>query len=156
MRTALYRHFAADGALLYVGISRMPSARLAAHMDGSHWAEQIARVEIEWFGSRVAAARAEYFAIQSEAPRHNIRHSATVSCDDLSSIAGLIDAWPTRKALAEKIGANPESVHKWAASNRIPSDWQAAVIRAAQAMGLAHVTGDWMVSHHERLERGAA
>lgn len=67
-----------------------------------------------------------------------------------SPIRDLIDAWPTRKALAEQIGANVEAVHKWAASNRIPSDWQAAVVTAAQARGLGHVTGDWMVAQHAR------
>jgi hypothetical protein len=67
-----------------------------------------------------------------------------------SHIKDLIDTWPTRKALAEQIGANVDAVHKWAATNRIPSDWQARVIKAAQACGLTHVTGDWMVAQHDK------
>ena len=67
-----------------------------------------------------------------------------------SHIKDLIDTWPTRKALAEQIGANVDAVHKWAATNRIPSDWQARVIKAAQACGLAYVTGDWMVAQHDK------
>jgi hypothetical protein len=71
-------------------------------------------------------------------------------------IRDLIDTWPTRKALAEQIGANPEAVHKWAASGRIPSDWQAAVVIAARDLqGLEHVTADWMLEKHRR-EAGAA
>ena len=67
-----------------------------------------------------------------------------------SSIRELIDAWPTRKALADEIGANVEAVHKWAASNRIPSDWQSAVIDAASRLGLDGINGDWMVHQHAR------
>ena len=67
-----------------------------------------------------------------------------------SSIRELIDTWPTRKALADEIGANVEAVHKWAAANRIPSDWQAAVIVAALRIGMNDINGDWMVQHHAR------
>ncbi len=69
-------------------------------------------------------------------------------------IRNLIDTWPTRKALAEQIGANPDAVHKWAASGRIPSDWQAAVVIAARDNGLDHITAEWMLEQHRR-EAGA-
>ena len=65
-------------------------------------------------------------------------------------IRALIDTWPTRKALADEIGASPDAVHKWAASGRIPSDWQAAVVIAARNNGLHHVNGDWMIERHQR------
>lgn len=70
-------------------------------------------------------------------------------------IKTLIDTWPTRKALAEVIGANVDAVHKWAATGRIPSDWQAAVVTAARDYGLSHVTAEWMLEQHRR-EAGAA
>lgn len=66
------------------------------------------------------------------------------------AITDLIDTWKPRQLLADQIGANLAAVHKWAAANRIPSDWQAAVIRAAQANGMAEINGDWMVSVHSR------
>ncbi len=69
-------------------------------------------------------------------------------------IKNLIDTWPTRKALALQIGANPEAVHKWAASGRIPADWQASVVFAAQRKGLHHITAAWMLEQHRR-EAGA-
>ena len=65
-------------------------------------------------------------------------------------IRDLIDTWPTRKALADQIGATPDAVHKWAASGRIPSDWQAAVVVAARNNGHTHVNGDWMIERHQR------
>lgn len=75
--------------------------------------------------------------------------------EHISPIKKLIDEWPTRKALAEEIGANPEAVHKWAAAGRIPSDWQAAVVSAARNRGLDFITADWMLDQHRR-EAGAA
>jgi hypothetical protein len=69
--TSLYRHFAADGRLLYVGVSLHAVGRLCQHRDHSAWFTEIARVEIEQFPSRKAALDAEREAIQSEKPLHN-------------------------------------------------------------------------------------
>lgn len=72
-KTALYRHFDASGALLYVGVSLSAVTRLAQHRSGSPWYDSIARVEVEQFDSRQLALEAERKAIASERPRHNIR-----------------------------------------------------------------------------------
>lgn len=71
--THLYRHFDAEGALLYVGISLSAVNRLSQHKDCSHWFDDIARVDIETFPSRHEALRAEKAAILAENPRHNLR-----------------------------------------------------------------------------------
>lgn len=68
---AVYRHFAADGALLYVGCSINPFMRLRAHEWGATWAFDIVRVEIEWFPCEALALSAEQEAIATERPRHN-------------------------------------------------------------------------------------
>lgn len=73
--TYLYRHFAADGALLYVGISLSWPARTKAHVQGSTWFDQVARVEIEQFPTRDEALAAERDAIKSERPRFNVVHN---------------------------------------------------------------------------------
>jgi hypothetical protein len=70
--------------------------------------------------------------------------------NDSNHIRDLIDRWPTRKALADEVGANTASVHKWATTGRVPPRWQLAVIRAAQARGVAHVTAEWMIEVHAR------
>jgi hypothetical protein len=58
--THLYRHFAVDGTLLYVGVSLHTVVRLLAHReDGAAWFDKIARVEIEMFATRKAAEAAE-------------------------------------------------------------------------------------------------
>ena len=73
-KTALYRHFDADGVLLYVGISNSAMKRLDEHRAASHWSLDIARVELKWFETRDEALSAEREAIMNESPRHNIHH----------------------------------------------------------------------------------
>ena len=70
-------------------------------------------------------------------------------------ITVLIDRWPSRKALADEIGASEAQVHKWARFGRIPSEWQFPVMQAAKSHGFDHVTAEWMLEAHHR-ERGAA
>lgn len=75
-RTHLYRHYSADGALLYVGISLSAISRLGQHADHATWFDKISRVEITAFDTRDAALAAEREAIARERPVHNIQHSA--------------------------------------------------------------------------------
>jgi predicted GIY-YIG superfamily endonuclease len=74
-QTSLYRHFAADGSLLYVGISLSWPDRTKTHAQRSKWFEQVAKVEIERFTSRQAALDAEREAIKRERPQFNIVHN---------------------------------------------------------------------------------
>jgi hypothetical protein len=74
-RTALYRHFDAEGRLLYIGISVSVLNRLKEHHRGSHWSDNIRRVEVEYFSCQAEAAGAERDAILAEKPLHNIAHT---------------------------------------------------------------------------------
>jgi hypothetical protein len=67
--TQLYRHYDADGALLYVGISLYTVKRLIEHRERSPWFTSIARITVETFPSRDAALAAESAAIRTERPR---------------------------------------------------------------------------------------
>lgn len=69
-KISLYRHFDAQGRLLYVGISKNALARMEGHA-GSAWYAQIATVTIEHYNSRDSARRAEQEAITSERPAYN-------------------------------------------------------------------------------------
>ena len=73
--TNLYRHFDADGVLLYVGITRRINKRLAEHLRSSHWLGQVTQITIERFPSRDEAVIAERNAIVNEMPLFNIQHS---------------------------------------------------------------------------------
>lgn len=68
METELYRHFDADGRLLYVGISYDALVRLRQHKDRSAWFSRIASITIEKHATREAALAAEAEAINREKP----------------------------------------------------------------------------------------
>lgn len=67
----VYRCFAADGALLYIGSTRQYGPRMAAHAKNSHWWSQVADVTREPYPSMPAALAAERVAIRAEHPLHN-------------------------------------------------------------------------------------
>jgi hypothetical protein len=67
----LYRHFAADGSLLHVGIANSALRRLAEHHHNSRWYPFIKHVVIEAHPNMDAARIAESRAIAEENPRFN-------------------------------------------------------------------------------------
>ena len=75
--TFLYRHFDAEGVLLYVGVSNRWERRLKQHGKTSEWFDQITQVKIEKFLTRQDALDAETTAIQVEKPKHNIQKVRT-------------------------------------------------------------------------------
>ena len=81
--TQLYRHFDADGVLLYVGISANAMQRLAGHGSQSSWASRIARVEIENWPTREEALLAEQEAISAEGPLFNRIHRAPLTYTEI-------------------------------------------------------------------------
>lgn len=74
-KTAVYRHYDADGALLYVGLSRNPLKRWGQHKALALWFYDISRIEIQWFDSREEASDAEIRAVKSERPIFNTVHN---------------------------------------------------------------------------------
>lgn len=72
-KTALYRVFDADGALLYVGVGYDPDVRLRQHAATKAWWPEASRHAVTWLESRIAALRAEADAIRTEDPAYNIR-----------------------------------------------------------------------------------
>lgn len=71
----LYRHFDAEGRLLYIGVSLSAIGRLGEHKQNSDWFWMIARVEVTAYASRRTVLKAERLAIQREKPLHNIMHA---------------------------------------------------------------------------------
>lgn len=74
---ALYRFFASDGALLYVGISLNPGARWKSHRSDKPWWTEVANVSVEHYPNRTAVMDAEREAIKAERPRYNRVHNQT-------------------------------------------------------------------------------
>jgi hypothetical protein len=73
----LYRCYGPDEALLYVGITLDPAARLTTHNREKAWWSEVATIELEHFDSREAVEKAECVAIAQERPKYNVVHSLT-------------------------------------------------------------------------------
>jgi len=71
-KTYLYKATAADGELLYVGITSQTNVRMNAHVNNSQWHALMAGVEYFEFPDRDAATAAESEAIRSLRPRFNV------------------------------------------------------------------------------------
>jgi integrase/recombinase XerD len=67
----LYRLYATDETLLYVGISEQALARWDQHRQDKPWWLAVARVEIAHFPNRATARAAEAEAIKTEGPKYN-------------------------------------------------------------------------------------
>lgn len=86
----LYRHYDADEALLYVGMTREPERR-PYRREARPWLAASVRVDLEGPMSRVMALRSEEWAIEAEEPRHNVyRHNGAllalaIAYDDLTA-----------------------------------------------------------------------
>jgi predicted DNA-binding transcriptional regulator AlpA/predicted GIY-YIG superfamily endonuclease len=127
--TDLYRAFAADGSLLYVGISTDCLLRLRAHNKHSPWGRAFTRLEVGRFPDRQSALAAERTAIQNERPKYNIQHKA------YQDVAGRPhESFPphkpfdlrqktelaNRRELAGKLGVGTITVSNWVKKGAFP------------------------------------
>lgn len=100
----LYRHFAADGKLLYIGISLSAVNRLSQHSEHAPWFREIARVEIEPHPTREAAMKAEVAAIMAERPLYNKVHRFK---DEAKSVREVQAEKARRGLMARTVAFNP-------------------------------------------------
>lgn len=75
--THLYRHYDAEGRLLYVGITKEIDHRTTAHEKASSWVDfvDVAGAKVITFPSRKKAKSAEKAAIRAELPLFNVSHN---------------------------------------------------------------------------------
>ncbi len=73
----LYRFWAADGSLLYIGLTMDPGTRWRAHRHTQPWWATVAMVTIEHFPDRETVTLAEVAAIKAEKPKHNVRDAGS-------------------------------------------------------------------------------
>src|SRR5690349_4629908 len=76
MTTQLYRAYAENGDLLYVGVTSDPNNRMAVHQCSTPWWGQVGSVVFEdrEYTDREEAFAAERAAIQAEHPYYNKEH----------------------------------------------------------------------------------
>ena len=72
-RTALYRLYGRDGALLYVGVTDNISRRFWDHSRNKSWWRDVDGKMIWFYDDRAEAEDAETAAIDSEDPVHNVK-----------------------------------------------------------------------------------
>lgn len=70
-RPTVYRFFADDDALLYVGCSTAFDLRVRGHMTASEWWPEVARATWVEYDDAAEAFAAECLAIETEQPRYN-------------------------------------------------------------------------------------
>lgn len=135
----LYRFYAADGSLLYIGITRDPARRFAKHSHEKPWWETVARIDMEQHPTRGALQVAERLAINAEKPLHNIQMNGSRTGAKTSEISD-----PTSPA-DETDGLTGRWFHSW---------------REAQADDSDHVTLrnglvlEWQGQVIDRVENG--
>lgn len=75
-RPVVYRCYAADGRLLYIGTTQDIVTRLKSHRSTSPWFAEVARTVVKLASDRLSGFRMEVEAIRAEQPIHNVRHAA--------------------------------------------------------------------------------
>src|SRR6266566_4584305 len=68
----VYRAYAADDRLLYIGSTANPERRVRRHQRGAEWASEVARWSYEEYPTLEAARAAEKAAIWDESPECNV------------------------------------------------------------------------------------
>jgi GIY-YIG catalytic domain-containing protein len=140
---ALYRHFDADGTLLYVGISLSALNRLGQHKQNAEWFDKIARVAIEKFPTRAAALEAEHNAIKEEKPLYNVAFAPKEWAITQDQLAALLDVTPRAINEMRKRGVLP------APSTAYPVAWTDRKVLAA-ALREVGVLGQFVAIQIER------
>lgn len=73
--TAVYRLYAAEDILLYVGVTSDIELRLAQHAETQPWWNHVVRYTVDWMSSRSSALRIEAHWIAQDSPLYNVEHS---------------------------------------------------------------------------------
>ncbi|WP_226780315.1 GIY-YIG nuclease family protein [Oceaniglobus trochenteri] len=150
--TALYRHYDADGALLYVGVTCDPCRRIAQHESGSSWYTQVASVEVQWFDAREIAIAAERYWISEHNPVHNKNHK-TAPVSDHGFLCAEIAAFAAEVVdFGKRHGLKPSTIMQNACLNG--KSWNAIVSGKDLTMGTASRARSWM-RERDREERAA-
>ena len=131
--TALYRHFDASGALLYVGITGDLAARTTWHSKNSAWFPDVRDTTISWIADRSDALVLEAAAIRIERPMHNKVHNVAVTNE--GPISGFISAVGV-KALASDTDLSVSAITNWPLRGFIPAKWALLVAHHCERIGL--------------------
>jgi hypothetical protein len=117
----VYRLYAADGTLLYIGSAYDPDGRCAEHRRKPWWPEVTRRTE-EWFGHRNKAYREELKAIGVENPRYNRMGTPSYRTPDTAAVRQRKELGPLRQRLLEESWQVAEAAESAARAEGAPRD----------------------------------
>lgn len=100
-RCYVYRFYAADDRLLYVGITRDTRRRFADHERGARWWPDVARWEVRVLPNRAVAEVAEALAIATEHPVFNALRPTTAVVHELARTTSREETKQQVRAVAE-------------------------------------------------------
>lgn len=109
MNATVYRFYAENGDLLYVGCTMRLAARIGEHTAGKSWWGEVTRATFDHFDNQRAALIAEARAIATEHPVHNT--------------AGKLTTWPNddeRGARADQQRASSAGHRSQPRANDVP------------------------------------
>lgn len=135
-RTAIYRHFDADGTLLYVGITDGLSRRGKQHAKGAAWVGDVSTSTAQWFPDRDAALLAEADAIRADRPLHNRIHAVN-GRDDVREFVAKVG----RSNLAKAGHISNQSISRAITENQMPPSWYIVATELATRQGVDVPTG---------------
>ena len=92
-KTDLYRHFDADGNLLYIGVSTSALTRFKQHKHRSSWVDKVRTITIEKYSDRQSAFAAEKDAIEKERPPYNYERRKPVKAKAPEESPVIPDDW---------------------------------------------------------------
>jgi predicted GIY-YIG superfamily endonuclease len=157
----LYRLYAADDTLLYIGISNRPELRLENHQKHKDWWHEVDTYTTDGYMDRREAEAAEVAAIQAERPLYNVAHNQDDSPERLRARLGAVSdeakrlgwTWEIKLPVGVTVEPTPKSWFKpLGCSNRAGDQ-----IRINGYLAAIHITktGRPKVHHLEQIARQA-
>lgn len=110
----LYRMFAADGRLLYVGQSINPGLRFRTHRRKQSWWRDVVTITLTHYEDAEELTRAETEAIRTENPVHNVlRPGANRPARNSTAAEPEVELTPEILLLLEEVRAAREGRDLW-------------------------------------------
>lgn len=131
MSARVYKAYADDGTLLYVGKTTHPVARLTHHRSQSEWWQQASTVALSDWMDDDSAARFELGLIGSEAPAHNVSGVVPEGSTPLARIVAA--AGYSGRQFASVLGLTNSTTHRLLRGDRALMLDEA--VKAAAALG---------------------
>lgn len=136
MAVAVYHHRAADGSLLYVGLSNCPTCRAYGHKQKSEWICLVASIDVTWFETREKASEFEVSEIQRLRPPFNRTHSGRVRIRPTQQNGEVLGEWISKNGLsieefADRAGLGAGTVRAIASSKQSASSRTQLAIEVA-------------------------